>query len=126
MNYETAIELAKQRMREIGKTPDEYHIEPVNIVGTATERLAKRIQINAYNDIYFLVNYEKHSGILILSYSGAFNSDDYTENTTEEFTGEIYIFQLPGVANWSLSTPSPIPGAPEILKPLEFIKVSIH
>ena len=115
MNYETAITLAHQRMREIGKTIADYHIEPVTIVGTALERSNGEIVIKAYNEYYYLVNYEKYFGFIILSDSSFFNADDYSENTYQEFTGRIRI--LKKGKTWNLSNS---------LLAIDFIKVTIH
>lgn len=131
MNYETAIALAHQRMCELGKQPcRDYHIEPVIVVGTEAERLAGEIIINAYNEYFYLVNYENNFGLQIFSDVSYFNADDYTYNTLpQEFTGLIRIVRIPSKA-WSidgLSGPSLFAAAaPARMKPVEFIKVSIH
>ncbi len=123
MNYETAIELAKQRMREIGKTPDEYHIESVSVVGTHQERADKHIIIKAYNEYYYLVNYQSCFGFVIISDTGTFNTDDFTDNNPQEFSGMIQLIQFGGT-NWSISTVDP--AGIEIQRPVEFIKAVIH
>ena len=116
MTYETAIELAHQRMREIGKTKDQYHIEPVCVYGTEREHKYEEIKIKAYNSIYFLVNYQNYFGFIILSDSGYFNADNYRENTSQEFTGLIRILKR-GTWNMEGGTPT---------KAIDFIKVTIH
>jgi hypothetical protein len=137
MDYETAIQLAHQRMREIGKSRQDYHIEPVCIIGTALERIKGEIRLKAYNEYYYLVNYEKYTGFMILSDSGFFNADDYTENTYQEFTGLIRILQKK-----SVGVPPPNNIAPRTMvaammpqgeliptqtaKAIDFIKVTIH
>ena len=117
MNYETAITLAHQRMREIGKTKEDYHIEPVCIVGTELERNKGEIILKAYNEYYYLVNYENYFGFLILSDTSYFNADDYTENTPQEFTGLIRI--LKNAPTWNMTNKTPP-------KAIDFIKVTIH
>lgn len=102
MDRYTAIEYAKQRMKAIGKKVGDYHIKPTIVVGTAQERNVKQIVIQADNQYYILVRYWMYSGLEILSDTGYFNSDDYTNNTnTQEFTGEIIIKQLPSKI-WSI------------------------
>ncbi|HWY11793.1 MAG TPA: hypothetical protein VN026_10735 [Bacteroidia bacterium] len=103
MNYEAGIELAHQRMREIGKKSEEYHIEVVTVVGTSAERAAGRIQVKAYNQYYYLINFENYYGLEILSDTGYFNSFDFTNNTILEFTGSIIIQKLSPAAIWSIS-----------------------
>ena len=121
MDWYTAIEFAKQRMKEIGKRTGDYHIKSVIVVGTLEQRSARRIVIQARNEYYILVNYGKLSGLEILSDTGYFNSDDYTNNTnTQEFTGEIIITQLKG-KNWSIDTKTDT-GVLEQF-PINFIKV---
>jgi hypothetical protein len=139
MNYETAIELAHQRMREIGKCIHEYHIEPVSIVGKLLEQRKGEIVLKAYNEYYYLVNYEIYYGFVIISDTGYFNADDYTENTIQEFTGLIRIIQKG--KSWNVNSPSaahvPIEKRVTIIEEVEmlrtktvraidFIKVTIH
>lgn len=138
MNYETAIELAHQRMREIGKSREQYHIEPVSIVGKDIERKSGEIILKAYNEYYYLVNYEAYYGFIIISDTGYFDADNYTENTPQEFTGLIRIIQKG--TYWNLNLPSsliiPTPKINVIteleliriktLRAIDFIKVTIH
>lgn len=139
MNYETAIVLAHQRMREIGKSIEQYHIEPVSIVGKRLEQRQGEIILKAYNEYYYLVNYELYFGFVIISDTGFFNADDYTENTIQEFTGLIRIIQKG--RNWNVNSPSamlaPIEKRVTIIEEVEmlrtktvraidFIKVTIH
>jgi hypothetical protein len=139
MNYETAIELAHQRMREIGKSKDEYHIEPVTIIGTELERENGEIILKAYNEYYYLVNYENYFGFIILSDSGFFNADDYSENTYQEFTGIIKILKKGDVWNMSNTILMNTPIEQNLtliqalqllsiqkLRAIDFIKVTIH
>lgn len=118
MNYETAIELAHQRMREIGKCIHEYHIEPVCIVGKDEEIRSKEIILKAYNEYYYLVDYKNYLDFIILSDTGYFNANDYTENTVQEFTGLIRIILI---RKGGLELPEIQP-----FKPIDFIKVTIH
>lgn len=89
MNYEAAISLALQRMKEINRC--EYHYEPVIVVATQKELESRLIQVRAYNEFYYLINYEGQTGIEIISDTGYFNADDYLNNTVQEFTGLIQI-----------------------------------
>lgn len=140
MNYETAIVLAHQRMREIGKCIHEYHIEPVSIVGKELERRQGEIILKAYNEYYYLVNYEIYFGFVIISDTGYFNADDYTENTIQEFTGLIRIIQKN--KTWNVNSPNNAILAPigkrisiieevemirtKTVRAIDFIKVTIH
>lgn len=139
MNYETAIELAHQRMREIGKCPHEYHIEPVSIVGKLLEQRKGEIVLKAYNEYYYLVNYENYYGFVIISDTGYFNADDYTENTIQEFTGLIRIIQKG--KSWNVNS-NPTVAVPmdskrtiiqevemirtKTVRAIDFIKVTFH
>jgi hypothetical protein len=139
MNYETAIVLAHQRMREIGKCADEYHIEPVCIVGKDLERKNGEIILKAYNEYYYLVNYEVYFGFVIISDTGYFNADDYTENTIQEFTGLIRIIKKGTFWNVNLTNTLLIPKTThtsvldememiriKTVRAIDFIKVTIH
>ncbi len=118
MNYETAIELAHQRMREIGKNINEYHIEAVSIASKRSEGKKPEIIIKAYNEYYYLVNYEIYSGFVILSDTGFFNADEYSENTLQEFTGLIRIIPQAYIAIEVIGG--------QYVKAIDFIKVTIH
>lgn len=123
MNYEAAIALAHQRMHEIGKQRGEYHIEPVCVVGTELERKNGVIIIRAYNEYFFLVNYEKYYGLRIFSDVSYFDADDFTYNTVpQEFSGLIRIVRITGKA-WSIDGEA-IPKGKTI--PVDFLKVTIH
>lgn len=139
MNYETAIELAHQRMREIGKSIEQYHIEPVSIVGKNLEQRTGEIVLKAYNEYYYLVNYELYFGFVIISDTGYFNADDYTENTIHEFTGLIRIIQKG--KTWNVNSPNyytTLPGKritiidevemirTKSVRAIDFIKVTIY
>lgn len=139
MNYETAIVLAHQRMREIGKSIEQYHIEPVSIVGKDLERRNGEVVLKAYNEYYYLVNYENYYGFVILSDTGFFNADNYTENTIQEFTGLIRIIQKGKFWNLNLTNTLLVPNSTKINavdelelmrtkapRAIDFIKVTIH
>lgn len=123
MDYIAAIELAKQRMREIGKCPEDYHFEVVHVVGTAEERSAGRIRLKAFNQYYWLINFENYSGLEIISDTGYFNSFDFTNNTILEFTGAIIIQKLNPALPWSIIAEDTDIAQPT--HPVIFIKASI-
>lgn len=136
MDFTTAIHQAHQRMREIGKTYKQYHIEPVTIVGTETQRNNGEITIKAYNAFYYLVNYQNYTGFYILSDTGFFDADDLTQNTIQEFTGLIRIVRkgstwLPRIGTVPVDFVEQ--GVPiddgtlteaQTFKPIDFVKVS--
>ena len=139
MNYETAIELAHQRMREIGKKRNEYHIEPVSIVGTELQQREGEIVIKAYNEYYYLVNYQIYYGFVIISDTGYFNADNYTQNTRQEFTGLIRIIknnklwnvnaasiQLTAKGSYTTVTQELEMIRRQTFRAIDFIKVTIH
>lgn len=121
MDYIAAIELAKQRMRELGKNPDEYHLDTVSIMGNAEERLAGRITYKGYNQLLFLVNDSKYFGLSILGDTGYFNSVQFANNTSQEFTGFIEIEKI-GV-EWSIEKNN---GFDNVQIPVEFVKVTMY
>lgn len=125
MNYEAAIAIAKQRMQEIGKTPEQYHMEVALITGSAAERAAKLIRLKGYNQYFYLVDYAKYKGLQINSDTGYFNADDYTNNTNQEFSGAIEISQLAG-KTWSIEEfiGDPATGGEIVLHPIVFIRVT--
>ncbi len=121
MDYIAAIELAKQRMRELGKGPEDYHLDTVSIMGSASERQAGKITYNAYNQLLFLVNDSKYFGLSILGDTGYFNSVQFTNNTSQEFTGLVEVERI-GV-EWSIETES---GLNTIQIPIEFVKITMY
>lgn len=121
MDYIAAIELAKQRMRELGKTPEEYHLDTISIMGTTQERLDGRITYKAYNQLLFLVNDSKYFGLSILGDTGYFNSVQFTNNTSQEFTGLIEIERI-GV-EWSIEKNN---GFDNVQIPVEFVKITMY
>lgn len=119
MDRYTAIEYAKQRMKEIGKRIGQYHIRPLIVAGSYDERAAKKITLNAHNQYLYLVHYWRYFGLEIFSDTGYFNADDYTNNTIQEFTGQIQIQQLPSTL-WSIEN---VDVKPIKQYPLNFITV---
>ena len=119
MNLENAIVFAHQRMLEIGKKREEYHLEPFSIVGTAQDRERGELFIYGYNEYYFLLEYQNYYGLQIVSDTGYFNADDLSQNTTQEFTGDIRIQKLTGKA-WSIS--------PDLVQthPVDFLRITIY
>lgn len=125
MTYEAAILYAKQRMREHGKMPREYHFEPVRIVGTPQELADGFIEFNAYNELYILVYPNKYFGVAILSDNSTFNSDDHNLTGVIEYTGRIHIKKIADY--WNLDR-QPI-GASGVIPrpiPIEFLRVVIY
>lgn len=123
MNYEAAISYAKQRMREIGKLPCQYHWEPVRVTGTELELRQGVIFIKAYNELYILVYPNKYYGVFILSDNSAYNSDKIYQSGVPEFTGQIIIKKINDVWNLDRTTSAGITGKPI---PIEFLRVVIY
>lgn len=121
MDYIAAIELTKQRMRELGKSPDEYHLDTISIMGDSSERLAGRITYKAYNQLLFLVNDSKYFGLSIIGDTGYFNSVQFSNNTSQEFTGLIEIERI-GV-EWSIEKTT---GFDTVQIPIDFVKVTMY
>lgn len=122
MNYEAAILYAHQRMRELGKSPEQYHFEPVRISATPNEKLKGRIDISAYNEIYIIVNPQKYYGLFILSDNSSFSSDEPRDSGAPEFTGMIRLIKT-GIT-WNLDIDSP--ESRPIPIPVEFLRVVIY
>lgn len=122
MNYEAAILYAAQRMRESGKKPDEYHYEPVEVFGTEQERTDGLITVQAYNELYILINPRNYYGLGILSDNSAFDSDHPDKNGVQEFTGLISFKRI--AKNWNLDHLSPT-GVIQTI-PVEFLRVVIY
>lgn len=116
-----AIELAKQRMRELGKTPEEFHLDTISIMGSSDERNAGLITHKAYNQLLFLVNDQKYFGLSILGDTGYFNSVQFTNNTSQEFTGLIEIERVG--TEWSIEKSN---GFVNVQIPVEFVKVTMY
>lgn len=137
MNHEAAIRFAEQRMRELGKNPEAYHYSPLVVVATQEELEKGEIIIKAYNEYFYLINYENQTGIEILSDTGYFNSDDFSNNTSQEFSGLIRI-KFIGFAPPSKSQAAAVPARRQIvisdksstailkIKPIEFLRVTFH
>lgn len=121
MDYMAAIELAKQRMRELGKGPEEYHLDTVSLMGSAAERQAGLILYKAYNQLLFLVNDHKYFGLSIIGDTGYFNSVQFSNNTSQEFTGLIEVLRIS--AEWSIEK---FNGFDNIQTPVEFVKVTMY
>lgn len=122
MDFETARQTAHQRMREIGKAREEYHVEAVAIAGNTKDREFKKITLKAYNDYYYLVDYETYYGLEIISDTGYFNADNPSNNTIQEFNGVIEIREIFG-KSWSIDDPKA--RVPKIM-PVNFIKVTVY
>lgn len=123
MNYEAAILYAHQRMREIGKTPDRYHFEPVRISGTDQEALDGLITIYAYNEIYILINPQHYYGLFILGDNSGFNSDQTSESGVPEFTGIIFLKRS---GEWWNLDRIDRGEKPPLVVPVEFLRVVIY
>lgn len=120
MNYEAAILYAHQRMREIGKSIEQYHFEPVRISATPDEQAKGQINISAYNEIYIIVHPNNYFGLTIISDNSTFDADEARESGAPEFTGAIRINRT-GL-KWNLE---PF-GTDKKLIPLEFLRVVIY
>ncbi len=123
MNYEAAISYAHQRMREIGKAPDQYHFEPVRITGTDAEATLGDFTVAAYNELYILIKPENYYGLFILSDNSGFNSDKPGLSGVPEFTGQIRFSRIG--ANWNLDRLDSN-GLPLRIVPVEFLRVVIY
>lgn len=124
MTYEAAILYAKQRMREIGKLPHQYHFEPVRIVATEDQQRIGEIYIKAFNEIYIMVYPNKYFGVMILSDNSTYNSEDHTQSGAPEFTGQIVIIKITDY--WNLGRmPDPNGLIPRPI-PIEFLRVVIY
>lgn len=122
MNYEAAIQYARQRMREVIKAECDYHFEPVFIGGTEDERKDERIIIPAYNEIYILVNHQNYYGFLILSDNIIYNTDDPYNSGVPEFTGLIKIVKQD--SEWSIEQKNAHDEL--IIVPVEFLRIVIY
>lgn len=124
MTYEAAILYAKQRMREIGKLPHQYHFEPVRIVGTEQELTDGLIMINAFNELYIMVYPNKYYGVAILSDNSTFNSEDHNLTGIIEYTGVIHIKKI--LDYWNLDRQPNANGLIPRPIPIEFLRVVIY
>lgn len=123
MNQQTALKYMRKQMRKIGKTRKHYDWEPVSVVGTVKEAGNGFFQINAYNEIYILINPENYYGLFILSDESAFNSEDVSQNGAPEFSGVIQFIKI--ASKWNLEI---LDGGGKPTKPIavEFIRVIIY
>lgn len=123
MTLEAAILYAQQRMRELGKSTDQYHFAPVMVMGTPIEVLSGYFERSAYNELYILIKPENYYGLFILSDNSAFNSDDASQSGVLEFTGIIRFVKSAAV--WSFA---PFSDVGAIVKPIpvEFLRVVIY
>lgn len=94
MNLEAAILYAHQRMREIGKKPDEYHFEPVSVFPTDIEYKVGFFTVSAYNEIYILIKPKDYYGIFIIADNSAYNCNNPLECGVPEFTGMIRFVRI--------------------------------
>lgn len=122
MNYEAAILYAHQRMREIGKTPEQYHFEPVRISAQSESKTGGHIIINAYNELYILVNPNRYYGLFIIADNSSFSSDEASDSGAPEFTGRIHLKKIARI--WNLD-PEPKDGIVPLI-PVEFLRVVIY
>lgn len=123
MNYEAAILFTTQRMREIGKTPDEYHFEPVRISASLQEASDGYFEIKAYNELYILVYPHKYYGLIILSDNSAFDSEDPMQSGLPEFTGIIRFIRKGSKWNFQRVGMDGLPIRPMAV---EFLRVVIY
>ncbi|HSH64397.1 MAG TPA: hypothetical protein VLB84_01045 [Bacteroidia bacterium] len=95
MNYEAAILYVFQRMRELGKTPDQYHFEPVRIIRSYADLYGGKVIIPAYNELYILINPEIYANLMIIADNTVFSTSSSKARGVQEFTGLIKIQSLP-------------------------------
>jgi hypothetical protein len=117
MNLEAAIVYAQQRMREIGKKPCEYHFEPVTVFPSDADNQAGYFNVNAYNELYILLNAENYAGIFIIADNSSYNSNISTQCGVPEFTGKITFRKI--AVQWTFS----IPNNNKIFSGIEFLRV---
>lgn len=125
MNYEAAISYAHQRMREIGKQPQEYHFEPVRVYPTDLENALGYFTVNAYNEVYILVNPQSYFGLFILADNSSFNSDNPIDSGAPEFTGLIQFYRVN--TQWSFKIiGTDAFGMKTKIIPVEFLRIVIY
>lgn len=123
MDYQAAILYAEQRMRKLGKMPDEYHYEPIRVSATEEEAKEGYFVIRAFNDLYILVNPQNYYGLFILSDNSAFDSEEPRKSGAPEFTGAINFIRKS--INWNLEIYG-ADGRPVRPIPVEFLRVVIY
>lgn len=118
-----AILFAKQRMRENGKTKDQYHYEHIFVIPTAVEIASGYFERPAYTELWYLLNPEKYFGLLILADNSAYNTDNALHRGVNEFTGMIRFIKI--AADWNLSSDG---GGGLIIspEPCQFLRVTIY
>jgi hypothetical protein len=125
MNAEAAIFYLQQRMRELDKTPDQYHFEYIRVQPTPAQIAGGYFERNAYNEIWVLINQDKYYGVLILADNSAFLADDEEQSGKNELTGIIRFIKIAPV--WNLLPESPSGSlTPAKSIPYEFVRVLIH
>ncbi len=125
MNYEAAISYAHQRMREIGKQPQDYHFEPVRVYPTDAENLLGHFAVNAYNEVYILVNPQNYFGVFILADNSSFNSDNPIDSGAPEFTGMIHFYRVNTQWSFKLINTDAFGRKTKII-PVEFLRIVIY
>lgn len=136
MNYETAILYAHQRMREIGKCPEDYHFEPVQVYPNAEDLANGYFSINAYNELYILVKPKDYYGLMIIADNSAYNCDSPIDSGIPEFTGQIRFYKIADEWNFDVGNSSgsgdivmsSSPPSTTIVKriPVKFLRVVIY
>lgn len=125
MNYEAAISYAHQRMREIGKQPQEYHFEPVRVYPTDLENVLGYFTVNAYNEVYILVNPQSYFGLFILADNSSFNSDNPKDSGVPEFTGLIRFYRVNNQWSFRILGTHAFGRRTRII-PVEFLRIVIY
>lgn len=126
MNYEAAISYAHQRMREIGKQPQEYHFEPVRVYPTDLENVLGHFTVNAYNEVYVLVNSQNYFGLFILADNSSFNSDNPIDSGAPEFTGMIHFYMINALWSFNIINTDAFGSQTNKIIPIEFLRIVIY
>jgi hypothetical protein len=125
MTYEAAILYIFQRMRELGKTPDQYHFEPVRIIRPYADLFAGRVVIQAYNELYILINPQNYTNLLIVADNSTYTTDTPNSRGVPEFTGLIRLLSAatmpPQPIAAMMAVPSILPGPNYIM--VDFLRV---
>lgn len=126
MNYEAAIAYAHQRMREIGKQPNEYHFEPVRVYPTNVENALGYFAINAYNEVYILIQPENYYCLFIVADNSVFNSDNPLDSGAPEFTGRIHFYRINNLWSFNIIGTDAFGSQTNKIVPVEFLRVVIY